>query len=480
MQLKKYCKSMKSDHFSFIVLSSIGVIIFSIFLHPAYESKIYFWSLFGLIFIGSVALRVVFLRKREDILFFTAIFMTWLNFSQPYLQQEKVYHLYRVIPDQYLEAMSFSASLSIITLYLGFYFSFKKKKINPFYKTDIKFSSKRLGHIMLSVMLLFIVYKTLNNIFPELIKPIIGILSILDYTPSLISAGLTLILLRKRGNPFIIIILSVFLLIQFLIAVAQTLFIYVVLIVIVPFLIYYFETNKIPIISFLLVAVLITPIYILRHYFRRDTIEWWYKNKEVSSVFLINKGLSNMEETYSREDIFDASDKIKNADDSEKERFESVSYLGQCVFQHEIKNRPFLLGETFWWLPLVPVPRIILPFKPENKMSTDMAEDYGLRGHTTGSMNWPMLAEYYVNFSFIGMIILSFFQGLAYRFIYRKVAFGKGDLNLIILFSILLPVVRIEGNITLIFGQIIQFLLIWYILSITVLKNFRYKRKFDN
>lgn len=459
------------------ILASIGLtILVSFFIDPVYSFSVYIWSYISLAFVLSVAFRVIFLRQREDILFVTIIFLTWLNFLEPYLKDEKVTHLYRIIPDAYLFDMSFFSALGVIALYIGYYASFSNKQINPIFSTKNKFKSKLLGQIMLGVMVLFIVYKTMLIVSPTFIEPFKGLLAIIDYSPSLISAGLTLIILRKKGNLITIITLILFLAIQLFIAFAQTLFIYVILITFVPFLMYFFERKKVPVISLIAVIIVLTPLFLLRHYFRRDVFEWWSGKKTVTTAFLINRGVNIISETYSRDNIFDTSDLVKDADKNAEERFEQVSYLGQCVYQHKVKNRPYLWGETFWWLPIAPIPRAILPFKPENNMGTTLAEDYGLKGHTGGAMNWPMLVEYFINFGFYGIIFFSFFQGMAYKYTYKLLAFGHGDLNLIALFSLILPIIKIESNVTLIFGQIIQFLLIWYVLSVTLLKKYKYKR----
>jgi len=464
------------NHAISISISLILTLFLSLFFQPAYEFSIYIWSYLSFAFVFSVTLRILFLRKREDILFFMVLFLTWLNFLQPYLRAEKVTHLYRIIPDQFLFEMSFFSAFGVIALYLGYYFSFSKKRINPIFKTENKFSSKIIGNGLIGIMSLYIIYRFFFIFYFELIQPFLGLLAILDYSPSIISAGLTLIILRKHGNLTTIIILFVFLIIQFFIAVAQTLFIYVVLLAFVPFLIYFFERKKVPIITILIVSILLAPLFLLRHYYRQDVVKWWYEGEKVTSEFLITRGFNIIGETYGRENMFDTSDKIKDPDKSAEERFEQVSYLGQCVYQHEIKGRPYLLGKTFWWLPIAPIPRAILPFKPENNMGTKLAEEYGLKGHSKGTMNWPLIADYFVNFGFFGIIFFSFFQGMAYKYTYKLLAFGHGDLNLLALFSLILPIIKIESNVTLIFGQIIQFLLLWYVLSITILKKYKYKK----
>ncbi len=460
-------------HFNSLSISAFLVLSLSVFLEPAYAFKINVWAYVSLIFPVSVVLRIVFLREREDILFFTAIFLTWLNFSQPYIKPEPVTHLYRIIPTDYLEAMSFFSGLSVVALYIGYYGSFRKKKVKPIFKTDAVFDSKTIGYFMLVVMTLYITYLLMKELVPSVMRSLGSILAILQYSPSLISAGLTLMLIRRRSNLLTVVILIAFLVFQFLIAVAETLFIYVILIAFVPFLIYIFEKKRIPVLAIVGVSILLMPIFTLRHYFRKEAFKWWYSGEKVTRTFLAKRGIDVIEETYTDRNIFDTSDKIKEEDNGNAERFEQVSYLGQCVYQHEVHDWSYLYGKTFWWLPLAPIPRFLIPFKPQNKMGTKMAEDYGLKGKTGGAMNWPMLVEYYVNFGFLGMLFFSFLQGLSYRFLYSLLAFGKGDLNMIALFSLILPVIKIESNVTLIYGQIIQFILLWYVLSITIFKNFK-------
>ena len=464
-------------HYLTIFLSLIIAFFFSFFFNPIYDFSVYIWSYISLAFVLSVVFRVIFLKKREDILFFTVLFLTWLNFLEPYIRSEKVTYFFRIIPDAYLFNMSFFSAMGLIALYIGYYTGFSNRFVKPIFKLKNKFNSKQIGQTMIIFIFIYIIFKILITLFPDFIQPIIGILGILRYIPSLISAGITLMFLRKNNNILTVSFLLLFLFIVFLIAIAQTLFISVILIVFPPFLIYFFEKNKVPIISIIISVVLLSPVFLLRHYYREQASEWWYGDMEVNDIFLINQGLKILNETYGKDNFIDVSDKVIDADKKAESRFEQVSYLGQCVYQHEIIGRPYLYGETFWWLPIAPIPRAIFPLKPENILATKLAGEYGLRGKgSKASMNWPMLVEYYINFGFFGIIFLSFFQGMAYKYTYKLLAFGHGDLNLIALFSLILPIIKIESNVTLIFGQIIQFLLIWYVLSVTLLKKYKYKK----
>ena len=115
-------------------------------------------------------------------------------------------------------------------------------------------------------------------------------------------------------------------------------------------------------------------------------------------------------------------------------------------------------------MPIAPIPRFLLPFKPENILSTKVAEQYGLKGSSKGSMNFPILCESYINFGFLGIVIIAFFQGVFLKWSFLKVGGISGDINILIFLNIVKQLISLEGNITLVFGAILQVFLFWYIL----------------
>ena len=61
------------------------------------------------------------------------------------------------------------------------------------------------------------------------------------------------------------------------------------------------------------------------------------------------------------------------------------------------------------------------------------------------------------------MVVFSFIQGLITRWALQKAAFGKGDLNLIVLICLLWHLEKVETNFTMIMGGFIQIVFFFFI-----------------
>jgi len=431
---------------------------------PAYDKEVYIWSLFSLTLIINLTLKLIVNRNNKDLLFLPALIITWLYFAFPYLSIEKIDHMYRIIPDSELYNMSFYSNLSIISLYLGY--NLIKLNIKPIFNQDTNISNNLLNKILFVIILIDVINSLLKYYLPSITTSLGAILAILEYLPTTIGAIAYLLFKREKKFNLIIVISIVYCIFLFFVYVANTLFISILLLGLGPLLIELLVFNKIPLKYMLIISLFIYPVFITRHIFREEALKWWYEGEDISKYQLYKKGLNiyfNLDNTLGQLEEKESNEKTKS-------RMEQVSYLGQCVYQHEIIGWNYLYGETFWWLPIAPIPRIIIPFKPKNIMASKMAEEYGLKGKGHGAMNWPLLCDYYVNFGYFGMVFLSFFQGMAYYFFYKKFDFGKGDLNLLGILSISIILIKIEANITLVFGQLIQFYIIWSLIKLYLKK----------
>ena len=90
-----------------------------------------------------------------------------------------------------------------------------------------------------------------------------------------------------------------------------------------------------------------------------------------------------------------------------------------------------------------------------------------------------MLVEAYINFGFKGMALMSFLFGIAYKWFATKFGFGIGDLNLIIIINSIKQFTHAEGNITLVFGALIQVFLFWTVIVWFLKLNENNKKLFD-
>jgi hypothetical protein len=78
---------------------------------------------------------------------------------------------------------------------------------------------------------------------------------------------------------------------------------------------------------------------------------------------------------------------------------------------------PFWAGESFYPILFKPIPRFIMPDKPEEVSGGWFGHRYGLisQENITTSINLPQIVELYGNFGLIGVIVGMFIFGLIYR-----------------------------------------------------------------
>jgi hypothetical protein len=96
--------------------------------------------------------------------------------------------------------------------------------------------------------------------------------------------------------------------------------------------------------------------------------------------------------------------------------------LGQfTVFAEVIGDTPSMIpyweGESYYPILFKPIPRFIMPGKPEEMSGQSFGHRYGLisKWNYTTSINLPQIVELYANFGFIAVIVGMFIFGLIYR-----------------------------------------------------------------
>ena len=252
---------------------------------------------------------------------------------------------------------------------------------------------------------------------------------------------------------------------ELLLRISTTMFVSTAMLFSGAILAYFLEKKKLPVFSLIIIILLLTPIYLTRKYYRSyNKISYETNNSQFESGSNI---LTDMYSDEGQEKFDKFSNKLeKNTRTrNKKNRFENLSFISQLVYYHNKKKRPFLYGETFYWLPLTPIPRIIYPDKPLSEMAKEMPISYHLRGKGgTTAINFPMFAEAYINFGFWGILIMAFIFGLSFKWFAMKFGLGVGDLNLIIAINCFKQFTHAEGNITLVFGALIQVLLFWFVI----------------
>jgi len=128
---------------------------------------------------------------------------------------------------------------------------------------------------------------------------------------------------------------------------------------------------------------------------------------------------------------------------------------------------PFWGGETYLSLPATIIPRFLWPDKPTKDLGPRYGHRYSLLGeyNFNTSMNLPQMIEFYVNFGVLGVLIGMFLLGLIYQILYQKINLKEsGDGVLLIGAIVFSRMLNVESDFSLIFGQVMQTVFIYYIL----------------
>lgn len=442
------------------LLYSLLVGLFYLFIHDDgyYNFELRLIAAIGLIPVISMVL--IFLKTKEIYISVVVLvlYQTWNMFLQPYVWNLPIRSIYRIFDEMDFPLMAFFCLISIWSLYFGFIYGIKHIKIRPIFKENI-LNTRQLEKILFLFIVCGYIIELLQSVIKYLKIPFSFLGAIEMMLPSTIAA-LALLYLIRGGRRFVYIFLViVYILYYFIYYVGGTLFIYSIYLIIAPTIIYIVEKKKIPYKTLLFVVVLLLPIYMTRHNYRNEGL---YS----SGIDRFMIGCDIIRNEYGNFNISKWID-LKNAEAEEynvDNRMEGVSYLATIIHNIDVGNSQYLYGKTLAWLPTMIIPHFMIPFRPPQNMGTDWAVYYGLKDpEWQASINFPMLCEFFVNFGFLGMIILSFINGLLIIWFMSKYNFGKGDVNLLFFIFIVTKIIVIEVNITIAYGLILQILFLCWL-----------------
>ena len=414
-------------------------------------------------------------RNIKSLYLFPFITLNWIYFQSPFLLKEKTYYYNRTIREEYINEIAVYCCISIYLIYIAYNF-FLNRRFGTLTSLKLRFKDDVLIKVIYVFIILGVMYRVGTVLTPQIISSLSKLIQLLPYSSTIVFGLYILGNFRRQEKWYFSVfdaIVMLFLLSEFLLRLSTTLFSEVAILFSGPLIVYFSEKRKVPIIPIIVSLIILIPLYQTRKYFRLHSTE-----VQEFSGDEIAKGRVILENAYSLDEQQDYQDLVKRVDDIN--RFENLSFISHVVLMHKSGIKPFLHGETFYWLPLVPIPRIVFPSKPKNVMSTEVATEYGLRGEVSiASINFPMLVEAYINFGFKGMALMSFLFGIAYKWFATKFGFGIGDLNLIIIINSIKQFTHAEGNITLVFGALIQVFLFWTVIVWFLKLNENNKKLFD-
>lgn len=461
--ISKYDANNLNNIFSMKYILSIIISLIIVLLYFAFQPL----GNYGLLpqiyaniaLIPVISTFVLLLIKKEAriIIFFLVIYQTWNMFLAPYLWIDKIQAVHRIINEAYIPSMSFFSALSVWTLYCGF-FCFQGTKVKSFYEA-YNLETKLLFKLCLILIVSGYVLNLVDAILSFAGIRISFVGHLISMLPATTLALYTLYFLRGGRNIVCSIIVIIYTLYNFIYFIGGTLFVNSIILVMSPLLIYIVERKKIPYMAILFIIILLMPIYLTRHTYRSKGL--YAQGSERIAV-----GVDILKNEY-RDFSWDTFSKTlkQNTEQYHKDnRFEGVSYLSTIVYCHNERNYPLLLGKTFAWLPTMVIPHFLMPFRPSQNMGDDWAEYYLLKEKSwKASINFPMLVEFYCNFGWLGMFVLSFFNGLCLSYICKKFSDGYGDINLLLLVFLAAKIVVVEVNITLTYGLILQVMFLCWI-----------------
>jgi len=148
------------------------------------------------------------------------------------------------------------------------------------------------------------------------------------------------------------------------------------------------------------------------------------------------------------------------------QRVNHISELGACITKTP-GEIPYWWGHSFKPLSTAVFPRFLMPWKPEENMGQEYGHRYNfLHPSDTGtSFNLPMINELYINFGLIGIIAGMFLIGFVYRILYHILNYeGLSNSVAVIAAIVFMGLMNIESNVSLVFGNVIEYVIVMYII----------------
>ena len=452
------------ENIVYSILISIVYLIFHITGY--YDFSLRFIAAAGLIPVISTALLMLQTSEIRMAVITLVLYQTWNMFLQPYTWDLPVKSIYRVFNEGDFLVMALCSALSIWTLYFGFMYGIQKIRPKPLFQEN-RLDSKQIEKLLIYMIVGGFALGIAQSII-LLLGISFGFLGLIEtMLPATVGAVAVLYWLRGGRKILYLVLTAVYMAYYFVYYVGGTLFIYSIFLVAAPTIMYIVERRRIPYKTVIVVAILLMPIYLSRHMYRHEGL--YSKGSERMLI-----GWKILETEYAKASLSHWQELVKrdNMDYNVDNRTEGVSYLGTIVNRINNGKSQYAYGETIAWLPTMFIPHFLLPFRPSQNMGTDWAVYYGVKEASwRASINFPMLCEFYANFGYLGMILLSFLNGIFIVWMMSKFNNGIGDTNLMLLIFVVTKIIVVEANVTLAYGAILQVVAVCWLIKRFILKT---------
>lgn len=355
-----------------------------------------------------------------------------------------------------LEGVTY-AGAAIAAFVIGYYRNWLKP--SPLFAVSDRLSGSKLSKAAYAFFIIGWLYVVTSHFAHNQLMDLGRVTAIFENFTTFGYAFALLSLLRGHRSPLLIGAACVSLAGDLALIVASTLLAPAVTIAGALCLVYLVETRRVPWKMSVFAVIALLPPFLNRDLHRNDQFR---QTDEGSLVQRIQLGLQTLEEDYT---TWDWNGAMTGIEDQAGTRFETATFLAHCINRHE-SGKEFKHGYKFLALPLVLVPRTFFPWKPVNDSGSSLSEEYDLKDpYVFASINFPWLVEFYINFGAYGMVIAAFGAGLFVRGAFNMAAMGQGDWNLLIFVQLLRWLFNVESDVLLIFGNMLQVLIVWWVIS---------------
>lgn len=396
-------------------------------------------------------------RKLFHLPIFILTTITWIYFCAPFLYDWLPRSdPRRILPYEHLWKLSLLSSASIGVLALGYY-SFITA-IRPIFPARKKLNSAALQRLSMIFCISGTAFFVIKTVAPELVAAIGRIIGIFENLTIFGVIFALLLYFRRILSPEVALVAFFSFLVQAFVIVSNTLFArlayYLGALVVVVFV----KGRRIPWLPIVVVVAISIPLFGSRMSHRfGNTLELAEPSSSVSDR--IDRGIQMAIYDYSN---WKWSETGNVLGETFSGRLENVSFLSHCVALHEA-GKPFKHGETMVGVFTALIPRLLWPDKPVQNHGNVLSAEYGFKDDgATVSINFPWLADLYINFGYVGMVLGSFLLGAFFRWACALSAYGSGDMNLLVFCDLLWWFLSNENNVSMVVGGILQVLVIWW------------------
>lgn len=225
------------------------------------------------------------------------------------------------------------------------------------------------------------------------------------------------------------------------------------------FLLYFYFRQSVPWLMLIIVLVIFFNIFSVRDKYRELT---WF-SEDYANARPTEKIALYIKLLYER---MNGEEEYKYAYSKLSARADALVTFAKVV-ELTPNYIPYWEGYTYNTLITSLVPRFIMPGKPEKILGQEFGHRYMFLApsDTTTSYNLPFLIEMYINFGPWGVIIGMYIIGLIFRLFYTLFNHADtGEGGILISAMVFMNLLNIESDFSLIFGLILQYIVLFYIL----------------